>query len=325
LAGRGRGVRRIEDDDFVATASGKKRIGGGFLFVAIDGILEGGHGPEPHAGIPINGDELAETGRLGGDKFDLKAGRQREGKPLFLGRARAGGDRVVGNVAWRRRRRFGRAQESDLASRLRRKNTLSLQNVALPDAITSGLYDTPNVRSLTFRENYTNAAATIDGIYLLANSVWACVDGGTDADVAATLLSHKSFGANWNGAVTVNVANPASGQTYPVKFDRPTQKPVKARVTVRNLSALTDVQAAVRAAIVGYATGQQEGEAGFVVGASVSSFELAAAINRAAPGLYVQNCEISLVSPTSWLVGQIAIALNEIASIVAGDVEVIIV
>lgn len=219
----------------------------------------------------------------------------------------------------------GRSQESDLASRLRRKNTLSLQNVALPDAIISGLYDTPNVRSLTFRENYTNAAATIDGIYLVANSVWACVDGGTDADIAATLLANKSLGANWNGAVTVNVTDPASGQIYPVKFDRPTEKPVKARVTVRNLSALTDVPAAVRAAIVAYATGLQEGEPGFVVGASVSSFELAGAVNRDAPGIYVQNCEISLVSVTSWVVGQIAIALNEIASITSGNIEVVVV
>ena len=219
----------------------------------------------------------------------------------------------------------GRSEESDLAARLRRKNTLSLQNVALSEAVTSALYDTPNVRSLTYRENYTNAAATIDGIYLVASSVWACVDGGTDADIAAALLKHKSIGANWNGATTVNTTDPASGQVYPVKFDRPTDKPVKMRVTVRNLSSLADVPAAVRAAIVAYAAGLQEGEPGFVVGASVSSFELAAAINRAAPGIYVQNCEISLVSVTSWVVGQISIALNEIASVISGNVEVIVV
>lgn len=219
---------------------------------------------------------------------------------------------------------IGRSEESDLASRLRRKNTLSLQNVALPDAITSGLYDTPNVRSLTFRENYTNAAATIDGVYLVANSVWACVDGGTDADIAATLLANKSLGANWNGAVTVNVTDPASGQIYPVKFDRPTEKPVKARVTVRNISSVADIPFIVRQAIVDYAAGLQEGEQGFVVGAGVSSFELAGAINRQAPGLYVQNCEISFLSPTSWVVGELAIALNEIASIISANIEVIV-
>ena len=219
----------------------------------------------------------------------------------------------------------GRSLESDLASRLRRKNTLSLQNVALPEAITSGLYATKNVRSLTFRENYTKLDATIDGIFLLANSVWACVDGGLDADIAQTLLNHKSLGAGWNGATVVNVTDPASGQVYPVKFDRPTAVPIKTRVTVRNLSSLVDVQTAVIDAIVSYAAGLQEGEPGFVVGASVSSFELAGAVNRAAPGVYVQNCEISLVTPTSWVVGQISIALNQIATIIPGNIEVIIV
>lgn len=219
----------------------------------------------------------------------------------------------------------GRDTESDLASRLRRKNTLSLQNVSLAEAITSALYDTPNVRSLTFRENYTDADATIDGIFLLKHSVWACVDGGTDDAVARALLENKSGGANWNGSVTVNLVEPSSGQTYPVKFDRPADIPVKARVTVRNLSALTDVSAAVRQAITDYAAGLQDGEPGFVVGASVSSFELAGAINRQSPGIYVQNCEISLVSPTSWVVGEIAVALDEIASILSGNIEVIVV
>lgn len=218
----------------------------------------------------------------------------------------------------------GRNEESDLASRQRRKNTLSLQNVALSEAITSALYDTPNVRSLAFRENFTKADDTIDGIFLLANSVWACVDGGTDDDVAATLLEHKSMGANWNGAVTVNVVDAASGQTYPVKFDRPTGVPVKARVTIKNAGSLIDPATAVRDAIVAYAAGDLEGEPGFVVGASVSSFELAGAVNRQAPGIYVLNCEISLVSPTSWVVGEIAIALDELASIVSGNIEVIL-
>lgn len=219
---------------------------------------------------------------------------------------------------------IGRNDESDLASRQRRKNTLSLQNVALAEAITSALYDIPNVRSLTFRENFTGVDATIDGIFLLKNSVWACVDGGTDDEIAQALLENKSAGANWNGAVVVNLVEPASGQTYPVRFDRPAGIPVKARVTVRNLSSLTDVPAAVRDAIVGYAAGLQEGEPGFVVGASVSSFELAGAVNRAAPGIYVQNCEISLVSPTTWVVGEIAVALDEIASILSGNIEVIV-
>lgn len=219
----------------------------------------------------------------------------------------------------------GRLEESDLSARQRRKNTLSLQNVALPEAITSALYDLPNVRSLQFRENYTKQDATIDGIFLLANSVWACVDGGTDEEIAAVLLAHKSLGANWNGATTVNVTDAASGQSYPVKFDRPSVVYVQARVTVRAGGALGNVPEAVRNAILAYAGGEMDGEAGFVVGGSVSAFELGGAAMRGAPGVYVQKCEISLVSVTSWTTDEIAIALDEIASISSGSIEVVLV
>ena len=217
---------------------------------------------------------------------------------------------------------LGREEESDLSARQRRKNTLSLQNVALPLAITSALYDTPNVRSLTFRENVTPDTVIIDGVSLVPHSVYVCVDGGTDADVAATLLAHKSLGANWNGATTVAVTDPSSGQSYSVKFDRPTAKPVQARVTVRNAAALTDVPAIVRQAIVDYSRGLLDGEAGFVVGASVSAFELAGAIARQAPGVYVLKCEISRLSPVSWTTDEIAIAIDEIATIIAANIEV---
>lgn len=218
----------------------------------------------------------------------------------------------------------GRFLESDLASRLRRKNTLSLQNVALPEAITSALYDLPNVRSLQFRENVTSATATIDGISLVAHSVWACVDGGTDDEVARTLLENKSLGANWNGAVTVAVVDPASGQSYSVKFDRPTPVAVQVRVTVRQGTAVVNVPEAVRSAILTYAAGDLEGEAGFVVGGNVSAFELAGAVNRQAPGIYVQKCEISLLSVTSWTTDEIVIALDEIATLLSGNIQVIV-
>ncbi len=217
---------------------------------------------------------------------------------------------------------LGRTEETDLASRLRRKNTLSTQNVALPEAIISGLYGTTNVKSLTFRENYTNADATIDGIFLLARSIYVCVDGGSDADVAATLLEHKSLGCNWNGTTSVDTVDPASGQTYTVKFDRPTAVPVQARLSVRNLSSLIDVQTAVRQAILDFASGLIDGEPGFTVGSSVSAFELAGAVNRQNPGIYVQKCEISLTSTTVWSTDEIAIALNQIATIAIGNIEV---
>lgn len=220
---------------------------------------------------------------------------------------------------------LGRDQESDLAARQRRRNTLSLQNVALPAAITSALYDTPNVRSLAFRENVTGAPQVIDGVTLVEHSIFVCVDGGTDLAVAATLLANKSLGCDWNGSTTVNVTDTASGQVYPVSFSRPTMIGVAAKVTVRNTGALTDIVPAVRQAILDFAAGLLPGEAGFVVGGSVSPFELGGAVARQVPGLYVKLCEVALTSTLAFSTNEIPISIEQVASIDAGNIQVIIV
>lgn len=220
---------------------------------------------------------------------------------------------------------LGVDQESDGASRIRRRNTLALQSVSLPESIISGLYDTPGVRSLTFRENVTDAAAVIDGINLVEHSIYVCVDGGTDLDVATTILARKSMGANYNGGTTVNVTEPASGQVYPVKFDRPTAVPVLARATIKVINATGDPTTLVKDAITSYAAGGLEGEAGFTVGTGVSPFELAGAVNVLAPGIYVQKMEVAPVSTGVYVTVEIPIALDEIATINAAAVSVIIV
>ncbi len=220
---------------------------------------------------------------------------------------------------------LGRNLESDLAARLRRRNTLSLQNVALPEAISSALYDTPNVRSLAFRENVTNVPQVIDGVTLVPHSIFVCVDGGTDDDVAAALLANKSLGAAWNGTTTVNVTDPSSGQVYPVQFQRPAAVAVAARVTVRNLSAQTDIVPAVRQAILDFAAGLIDGEAGFTVGSSVSPFELAGAVTRQVPGVYVKLVEIGFPPTPTWTTNEIPISIEQIATIIEGDIAVVIV
>lgn len=220
---------------------------------------------------------------------------------------------------------LGKNRETDAAARRRRRDTLAQQGTALPEAITSGLYDTEGVRSLKFRENTTAAAAVIDGINLAAHSIWVCVDGGTDAAVAATLLSRKSLGAGWNGAVTVNVTEAASGQVYPVKFDRPTAVPVLVRVTARNVSAVADPVTLIQQAILDFAAGKLEDEAGFTVGGSVSPFELAGAVNRQSPGIYVQKVEATLASVVNYQPLEVPIAINQIATLVQASITVIMI
>jgi hypothetical protein len=162
-------------------------------------------------------------------------------------------------------------------------------------------------------------------VLLAPHSIFVCVDGGTDAAVAATLLQNKSLGAGWNGTTAVAIIDPASGQPYTVRFQRPTIVDVQARVTVKVIGAVNDVVAAVQTAITNFAAGLVDGEAGFVVGASVSPFELAGAVARQVPGVYVQRVEVSLLTPTTWSTNEIPISITQLAKILAANVLVVVV
>lgn len=210
--------------------------------------------------------------------------------------------------------------ESDAAARRRRRVTLALQAVSLNEAIVSGVNDLPGVQSLAFRENYEDDPVTIEGVTLGPHSIYVCVDGGLDNDVALMLLRKKSMGCGWNGTTTVNVQEPFSGQTYAVQFSRPTIIPIYMRVTVAAGAPYADVPTTVRNAILAYANGDQD-DTGFVVGGDVSAFEIAGAVNRAAAPIYVTNLEISTDGVT-FSSATIPITIAQKAQVLAGNIAV---
>lgn len=202
---------------------------------------------------------------------------------------------------------LGTTTQSDQSARAYRKNTLAFQGKSLLECATSALYATPGVASLKAQENISAVTATINGITMLPHSVYFCVDGGIDTDVAAALLENKSSGAAWNGGTTVNIIEPSTGQSYPVKFDRPDDIGILINVTASNVTTDAVVQA-----ILDYADGLINGLQGFVVGADVSPFELAGAIMSENPGAYVSLVEISLSTGSpSFSTTPISIGVNQ--------------
>ena len=221
---------------------------------------------------------------------------------------------------------LGVALESDSSSRQRRRETLALQGQSVAEAIISRVNNITGVRSVAFRENVTNASDTIDGILLVAHSIWVNVQGGDDNAIASAILDAKSAGSNFNGAQSVNVTDPFSGQTIAVLFDRPTEVRILMRVTVRqDATQAIDPNTAVKNSIIRYANGDIEGEAGFIIGEDVSPFEIASAVNRDNPPLHVTLVEISFESPISYVTTTLAIALSEVATIQEADIQVILV
>lgn len=222
---------------------------------------------------------------------------------------------------------LGTATQSDQAFRAFRNNTLAFQGVSLAAAITSALYNVSGVRSLFFQENVANSTQTINGISMVSHSVYACVQGGANVDVAAALLENKSSGAAWNGGTTVNVIEPASGQTYAVKFDRPSPVNVYIKVTTPNGNDTTIVQS-----ILDYMNGlieiqNQNGTTqtlpGFTVGADVSAFDIASAIVAENPGIYINTVQLS-TDNISFSTNPVTIGVNQVAFTQGSYISVVV-
>jgi len=204
---------------------------------------------------------------------------------------------------------LGALQQNDASLRALRNNTLALQGISTVQAQVSGLYAIPGVTSVAYLENVTSATETINGVVLTADSVWACVDGtATPLQIATSLLKNKTDGAGWNGAQSVAVLEPASGQTYTVLYDVPTYVFIYGALTIRQGSYPGNLQADAPAAVVNYFTGQLDGFQALGIGQNVSPFEIAAAIVSACPGAIVMGCSIGTVpgvlTPADITIGQ---------------------
>lgn len=225
---------------------------------------------------------------------------------------------------------IGAVTQSDESARLYRRNTLAAQGTSLAEAITSALYAVPGVTSLSFRENIATTTQVIDGITMVGHSIYACVDGGSDVDVANALVAKKSGGAAYNNGassspVSYSLVVSFSGQTMIIKFDRPDSIGILIRATVSVNSSLQNPVTVVKAAIMQYVNGLTNGEPGFVVGNSVSCFELAGAVNIYNPSIFVHNMETSLITPVSYSNAEIPIALWQKATVLESDISVVLV
>ena len=223
----------------------------------------------------------------------------------------------------------GSFEETDDALRLARNAKLSLLSKGPVEAISANLLAAPNVRWRSIRENDSDTAQTIDGVVMTPSSTWICVQGGADDDIALAFLRSKQTGSPLtvgtdNGTpVLYSVVDPISGQTYPVMFTRPIPVPALMRVTVGKGSAI-DPFTAVPDATMRYANGLLPGELGFVVGATISPFEVAAAINIQLPELFIKKVELALASDGIYSTNELPIALWELATITTGTITVVV-
>lgn len=218
----------------------------------------------------------------------------------------------------------GKLEQNDVSTRRQRKVELGGNAINNTLAIVTAISQLENVASLTFRENVSESTVIIDGVTMVQKSTYVCVDGGIDQDIADNYYRVRSGGSNFNGSTSITVTDPTSLQEITVKFDRPTDKPKLARVTVKAGVGVDPVES-VKKAVVDYANGLVNGEEGFVVGGDVSAFEIGAAVNSQVAGIFVSKCEIAEDdgSPV-YTTDTITTEIFEKSSITEDEVQVIV-
>lgn len=192
---------------------------------------------------------------------------------------------------------------SDNQIRTLRKNTLAAQGMGFAQAISSDLYLTAGVTSLTLRENTSDDPATIDGVLMAPHSMYTCVAGtASSIDIATTITNSKNGGCAYNNGKGIQeqqiVVNQYSGQPITVLFDRPSTVTVAIRVTVAALSSVQELSDTVTDAVITYAAGELANMPGFTVGANVSPSQIAAGIAQSVPGIFIESVEVATQSYT---------------------------
>ncbi len=202
----------------------------------------------------------------------------------------------------------GSDEYTDAQLKNARNQQLSSQGTSSTGAILAAVLKVPNVTSAQVVENNKGAAGVVNGVtFTLPNAIWVCVAGTpASATVAAALYGAHNGGCPWDfgssgNGVPVNyptgvvTSDPYTGLPYFVKWTTPILYDAYVHIKIHQTSAESPGASAIQSAIVDFANGLDQGETGFVVGASVSSFEVAGAVARAYPGLYIKDCKVACV------------------------------
>lgn len=219
---------------------------------------------------------------------------------------------------------LGTERESDAEFKKRFMNSGLYTGKALLENYYHAIYGVENVKSAFVYDNFTNNVITYDTVSIQPHSVYCCVDGGNDTDIANAIFAIKSSGCGYTGNIEVPVRDSFSGALYNVKLNHPELVGVCVSVVVdKGTSTATELEMTIKNAIISYSNGDITGFAGLNIGVNVVPFEIAAAISSVISGILVKNLKAGL-SEDSLSSEEFVVHVNQKAVIDYDDIEVII-
>ena len=119
-------------------------------------------------------------------------------------------------------------EETDTEVKIRRKQSISLPALGALNATLAALFAVDGVTDAIV---YENTGTTTDANGIPAKSIWAIIDGGTNADIANAIYSKRNAGCGMKGTQLVSI-NQLNGVPFVVKFDRPVYENLYIALTI---------------------------------------------------------------------------------------------
>ena len=210
--------------------------------------------------------------------------------------------------------------ESDEALRARRRNTL-YNGRSLSGDVLAAISNIDNIESVFLMVNNGTDPLIKRGVTIAPNTLYTCVLGGNNQEIANALYMRNSAGCGYTGNTTVSVTDPWSNVSYEVKFERPTVKYIDVKVYLQKDTGTGDVTSAVTSAIMQYQYGKVGNLKQLDIGDTVSPFEISSAITQMVPGVFVREVQIAFHGE-ELDTQNLELNINEIARFNENDIKV---
>lgn len=133
---------------------------------------------------------------------------------------------------------LGNNVESRADFEFRRQQSVQGNATGIAGAVMGAVFNVNNVTDVYAYNNNTGSSQTVQGVTIAASSIYVCVNGGADQDVAQAILSKIGGGCAMTGSTSVTALdnNPlyVTPPSYTIKFQRPASQPIIFAVTLKN-------------------------------------------------------------------------------------------
>ncbi|MFV0627053.1 MAG: baseplate J/gp47 family protein [Alphaproteobacteria bacterium] len=149
---------------------------------------------------------------------------------------------------------LGYKTESDNIFRSRIiENWMNIRAKTILGSIIDNIYALKNVKSIVGRENPNEYSIEIDGVELKPHSIFLCVYGGDDEEVAKVMADVKTSGTGTNGDIEISYYDEIADYTYRYNIFYPKQVKIKAQINyMKNDFSTADIETEIENRMISY-------------------------------------------------------------------------